>query len=171
MVVKFTEAMRTELQNYARRCDDAELEAICEWVADRETFLEEIQDRPEWQEVGELIASYRNTLTDEQILDMLKALGPGQPLIQEVFAENENDQTARVLSELPKPIENMTKAELDAALGPGQRVDPNDPADFALAWRCLRCKTVHYLDRPAWVDVVAPCSNCGGIGFERVDST
>ena len=84
---RFTRAVRTELLNLARRYGDEELEAICEGARDRESLLKELYGRPEWRDLRSIVASYRDTLEDEQIVDLLRDLGPGQPLFQQIFAE------------------------------------------------------------------------------------
>ena len=84
-----TTEIRTELRNLARRFDDAELEGICDRAADRETLLSELEGRPGWRDLSSIMASYSDSLEDEQILELLQALSPDRPLFGKVFADDE----------------------------------------------------------------------------------
>ena len=88
--MRFTRAVRTELLNVARRFADAELEAICKNARDRESLLKDLDGRPEWRDLSSIIASFRYSLEDEQVLDLLKGLGPGRPLFQQIFVEDDD---------------------------------------------------------------------------------
>lgn len=81
--------MRAEILNVARRFGDAELQAICKSARDRDSLLKQLGERPEWRDLGSIVASYRDTLEDEEVLDLLKDLGPGHPLFQQIIAEGD----------------------------------------------------------------------------------
>lgn len=64
-----------------------------------------------------------------------------------------------------KNVEDMTEADVVAALGPPDKVTWRTGMT-AIEWKCFRCLERIVSAQP--VRVPAPCPRCGGIGFMKV---